>query len=259
MYQHTKQNGEQNFHGCEERDFRDCPVGSDEFPVFGEFDGSPELLTDEEIESYKPKGLLKKQVKFIKNQNPQSSCCGCAAIQGAMVCRKVYGQDDVELSQAVPYALGNRGRDSGMSIPSGLRALRDYGTVPESYIDGHNWQGYRSRKNKWPSDWQEVAANYKVIEAWDCPSWEHLVTAIILGFPVVLGVDWNDRIGAGHAICGVEYYPDVEEIEVANSWGTKRKGNGFDRVKKRTASRGTKKYGAFIPRVMYDPSNDGDF
>lgn len=214
---------------------RTTKIGDGTFPVF-----SDDFLIDRsDWPNYQ--NTLRPLAWHIINQGSQGSCCGCASVQAVMICRELAGLDRVALSQAVPYGLGNGGRDSGMGIDTGLRMIQKHGTCPVDVVDPMDW-----RQRNWPDNWKEIAAKYRGIEAHDCPSFEHMVSAVLRGWPVVYGAK-------GHAIVLVN-----QNLDVANSWGD-WKDNGFGVwATEREIKRGRSTYGAWALCTAVDPVNDGD-
>lgn len=220
--------------GCLERVSK---VGDGTFPVF-----SDDFLIDRKHWS-KYKGLsLRPFVHHVIGQN-DNSCCGCGTVGAGMICRDLSGLDQVVLSQAVPYGKGNGGRDGGMAIDTGLAMLIKWGSCPIDIVHPDDWRGHN-----WPKNWEEIAAKYRGIEAWDCPTFEHAVSAVLRGFPVVYGAE-------GHAVVLVD-----QELNVLNSWGRDWRDNGFGVwVEERSMRYGIERqYGAFALRTTVDPLKDGD-
>jgi hypothetical protein len=177
-----------------------------------------------------------------------------------MLIREMQGLKRIELSQAVPYALVNGGQDSGASIDSILQVLMKTGAPPVSVVSEYDWRGYPDRRIRkrgcplWPKDWREQSAPYRIVEAGDCPTYQHMLSAIAAGFPTLLGLDWDNQPRAGHAMGGVGYYQD-DDSELFNPWGGDK---SFSKHTQRQCERGIQKYGCWYLRVAKDPPNDGD-
>ncbi len=250
MTQHLRTNDRGTTHplGCLPR-----VTAPEDWPRVGEA-GAPDLIARSEWDKH-ASTALESRIWTVLAQGAQNSCAGCAAVAAIMLTRAVSGLLNIDLSQAVPYAISNGGRDEGASIDAVLRAIQEFGTVPTEVIDGYGWQGYYSRRNGWPDGWKDIAADYRAVEAVDCPTYDHAVSAVLRGFPVVLGVDWEDRRGAGHAITMVGW---KGRPRILNSWGEKWGESGCDWIKESTCERGVKKYGAWRLRVVSDPKDDGD-
>ena len=229
---------------------RETTCGDGEFPVLGVDEGTPDLLPRSTWDRY-ASTALESRVWHVFDQAPQNSCAACATAAGLMLLREKAGLTNVVLSEAPIYSIGNHGRDQGMAVDAGLKILRSTGTVPEEVIDGKDWKG-----RNWPDEWKDIARDYRAVEAWDCPTYKHAVSAVLRGFPVVIGVDWDDRRGAGHAILFIGWKDG--RARIANSWGENWGEKGFGWLKESTCERGIPKYGAFALRVASDPKDDGD-
>ena len=190
---------------------------------------------------------LHQHVWHIINQGRQNSCCACMGVGGLMLCREKQGLDKVILSQAVPYHFGNGGHDGGMAIDTCLQMLLKYGTVPISVVDQYDWQ----RRN-WPNNWEEIAENYKIFEAMDCPTYEHAVSMVLRGHPVMYGAK-------GHAVVriGCSLFTPIPDLNSWDrSWGIDGLGTwATEDELKRGIER---QYGAWALRYATDPPNDGD-
>lgn len=171
-------------------------------------------------------------VPQILDQDGQGACNAFASVQALMVLRAQAGLEHVELSAGNLYGRINGGRDQGSMLADAIRALEVEGVCTAATVPQLAW-----RPATWPSTWREEARRFRVLEAWDCPSFDHLASAIQFGFAVNLGVlvgsnfetdsdGWvPDRRGGGggHAMCGVGLAKHPRSgrwgIKVANSWG----------------------------------------
>jgi len=220
-----------------------------DWPCVGQPD-APQLISRESWGRYAGK-RLDQFAWMVKDQGSQNSCTAASTQGAVMLAREFAGLDRVELSQAVPYGLGNGGRDRGMAIDTALRIMQDTGTVPVKIVKQYDWKGYSRRT--WPENWRETAKSYRILEAWDCPTHEHLVSAVFRGFPVVFGVYWS--LGGGHAIVATGW--ENGKTRILNSWGEDWGEGGFGWLPDSQCERGIESFGGWALRVVTDPTNDG--
>lgn len=179
-------------------------------------------------------------VPKILDQDGIGACNAFAAVQALHVIRKQVGLPFVELSAGNLYGQINGGVDRGSLLGDAVRALMDTGVCKASTVGHLAW-----RRTQWPSRWQDEARRFRILEAYDCPSFEHIASAILYGFPVDFGIFVGTRFkpdphsgwlpdyvggGGGHAMCGVGLAYDDRRgwgIITANSWGEKWGRDGF--------------------------------
>ena len=106
------------------------------------------------------------------------------------------------------------------------------GNQGEPYVDQYDWRGKR-----WPSDWRTEANKHRIAEAWDIPDYWSMLSAIVLGYPVVRGM-------AKHCVL------QVTKTDVLNSWGTNWGNNGIGpwASSEREITQGIEYYGAWALR-----------
>lgn len=222
---------------------RASKVGDGRFKVYDE-DVIP-LIPESQ---WKDTSILKPYQWRQIDQASQSSCAGAAGCHSLQIAREVAGLPRVALSQAVPYALCNGGRDSGASIDSILRALTGVGTVSIDQIDQYDWNGYRSRRDPWYDGWQDDAKLIRIDEAWDCPSYDHMMSGVQRGFVGMLGVYWGyPRRTGGHALCVTG--SQGGRLEIIHSW----KGRKFEVLNRRQCAQGIEVFGAWLIRSVVHP------
>jgi hypothetical protein len=163
------------------------------------------------------------------------------------ILREVYGLKRERLSHGSTYSLVNGGRDQGANIMDVLEAMMDVGMAPMSAIDQYDISG------RYPSTWKVSAAKYKILEAWDCPSFDEMISASQKGYPVVFGVNWPG--GGGHAICCTGYDKESNTAEILNSWGESWGDAGFGNLTEKQCKAITS-YGAFAIRSVTIPSDE---
>jgi len=234
-------NGQEFVVGCLPRTSK---VGDGEFKVLGEDSDSPiKVLTSRERDKLEDPDIIS-FIWHVINQANQGSCCGAAACGLVMLLRAMAGLKKLIMSQASLYGQGNGGRDQGMAIDTCLRKLSTVGACPTSVIEQYDWHGFR--RKTWMDGWEKVAAKYRIMEWWDCPTYDHIATANKYGMPVIYGAK-------GHAVCRLKPRKDL------NSWDYSWGDNGVGEwATVREMKYDVPRYGAWAGRVMFDPPGDGD-
>jgi len=168
-----------------------------------------------------------------------NSCNAHSSVMTMRVLRLLAGKKDVRLSEGNLYGQINGQRDQGSLLGDALEALVKTGVCLDTTIGEYDWQ-----KSKWPANWQAEAKNYRIQEAWDCSTFDHIASAIQLGFIVNYGImvyddfgpdseNWavppSRRGGGGHAMpaIGLAVRNGVWGVETPNSWGTRFADNGI--------------------------------
>ncbi len=191
---------------------------------------------------------------MVKNQANQNSCTAAMLAGLLMLVREISGLDRLELSQATTYNLGNGGRDAGMSIDKALEIAREVGVVPVSVVSQYNWEA----DPPWPPNWRKIARRVRVLEAYDCPTYDHAVSAVYGGWPVGLGVYWKyPRRRGGHAV-GMVDRRKKNDNEALGTWTEKYDDHGFHHLPDGQIEQGIPVFGAWAVRVTTDPTNEGD-
>lgn len=231
----------EQFKGCLPRTTK---VGDGTFKVFGD-PGTPPLVPPSEWEKWKDTSF-RSHVWHKINQSRQNSCTGCACAGVMTTYREVRRLPRIIFSQASIYGfedatLTPRRRDNGMNIDAALQILQKVGICSVDVIGQYDWQGYG--RGTWPADWEKHAAWGRIVEAWDCPTGEHIVSAIMRGFPVVYGA-------MGHAVYRIGWRLD------ANSWPDWADQGIGQWASDRELDDGAKHYGAWALRVVTHPTED---
>lgn len=227
------ENGVPRWTGCHPRQTR---VGDGTFRVVGEVEDVP-LLPAAEIVDHEIDGLVPR----IVDQGRQNSCCPSAAVGLFELVRELMGLPHVELSQGSLYGRINDGRDQGATIDSALIELMREGVCPTSVIDQYEWH-----PSRWPANWREVAADYKVREAFDCPTLQHIYSCTMRAMPVLLGVFWTG--GGGHAIYAVGR--KAGKVKIVNSWAVRWGEQGRGYLPESQVERGIRTFGAWGCRIV---------
>lgn len=205
------------------------------FPVFEE--SGVRIMTDDELRSYCLSGGKPKSGRHVfgddwcKDQKNYNSCAGwasSAALERARVRRHL---PRVRLSGSSIYALCNGNRDAGSVPEEVMRAMQNYGCVPEEL--GPIGKIYARQYSD--ADWAE-GARYKADECYVTRDRQAFLTGLALGFDGVAavhvarnyftldgrGVAYGDQGRGNHAIL----YDDLDVLgdgtlvmDHMGSWG----------------------------------------
>jgi hypothetical protein len=166
----------------------------------------------------------------VKDQDGIGACNAFATITAVEAARKQAGLRYVRLSPGYLYGKINGGRDQGSLLEDALAWMTDHGTVSAATIGELDWR--RGRAFNGDAEGQ----SYRIVEAYECPSFDAMASAIQQGFYIDEGLMWRDnftpdrdgwlpgsgRGGAGgHALCGygLARRNGVWGIRTRNSWG----------------------------------------
>ena len=170
---------------------------------------------------------LETLVPWTHDQSSEGTCASNATalafeIAMAMILGTAHA---IKTSPIAVYRWIASGPGTGSVISDNLKQIQKVGTLPvdtpanrailkamglnESHVLTHT--GYYQ---KFPANWQETAAHFVAVEAYETRSFAGAVTGMFNGFALVYG-------RAGHAICGVVLVKSgkVYYIKYANSWG----------------------------------------
>lgn len=223
------------------------------FRVFGDpGTDTPPLIPESQWKDYRHITLESCHWHTI-DQAQQGSCCAAMGSGIIILGRELAGLTPKVMSQASLYAFdgiernGNlipRRSDNGMAIDTCWALLEKIGVAPVDVIAQYDWEGFL--RGRWQEDWRDHSAKNRMLEVWDCPSYKHIVSANILGFPVGYGCK-------GHAVIRIGWEKDL------NSWGPGWGNNGVGRwATRREIEASIGSYGAWAFRVVTDPTDDGD-
>ena len=219
---------------------RQAPAASSDRPLFGSTPHTPPIprgqwktLIDTKFRS--PSGAERQPFYLppVHNQG-RTNMCNCSATTAAMeIQRAKQGLDYTQLSAGDLYSRIHQNGDGGSYLEDGIRVSMEQGVASADVVDYLDWQSSTS----------SAAAdrkNYRVTEAYLCPTFELCMSAVLRGFPLISGIDWyydyeeldqgwlprnpRSRQG-GHAVMG--YMPTyrmaggqpVFGIWHQNSWG----------------------------------------
>jgi hypothetical protein len=182
----------------------------------------------------------------VYNQGSVGQCNASAACTALETNREMRGLPAVKLSAGDLYSRINGGRDNGSTLDAGMEAILRDGVVSTDTAP-YVWDRRPPRRG------DSVAAErrqFRAVEVYRCPTFDHQASAIQQGFTLVCGVWWwdnftPDRDGwlpsqgrgnrGGHALCN--YSLERRErngrtqwgLGTRNSWGVGW-GNGGDCV-----------------------------
>jgi hypothetical protein len=214
------------------------------FPIAGTVEDCPIFPRSEWAEC-----SIRHKAWTVIDQNPQNSCCPSATCGAAMMLREMAGEERILLSQGSLYGQINGGRDGGASIDDALEAMMTTGVCSAAVIGPQDWQG-----RDWPSDWKTEARKFRLLEAFDCPTFDAAASAVVRGMPVVFGVYWG---AGGHAITavGLKRLDSGWGLEFLNSWGAAWGDGGFG-VLPEAKCAGIRSFGAFAIRSVTIPGDE---
>jgi len=232
----------QGFCGCLPR--RDKVGDNPRFKVYGTVDETPIIPRSEWVEC-----SLRHKAWDVVNQADQNSCCPSATRGAVEILREINGLSRIKLSQGSLYSQISGGRDAGANISDALEAMMDVGMTPISVIDEYDWRG----KN-YPTNWKTEAKKYRILEAFDCPTFDAVASAVQRSMPVVFGVYWGS---GGHAITaiGLKQVNGIWYLKILNSWGSDWEDQGFGDLSESKCS-GITSFGAFAIRAVTIPSEE---
>ncbi len=186
-----------------------------------------EVVTDREIwkQWLDVQGCGPDLARFVSIRRQVGPSCASAAKVGALeTVIRFRGKTAPRLSIAAVFRhVGSR---AGSSVQDNLRQITQVGTVPESmWPSDQIWLAQR----QWPSGWREEAEKWQAEKAEWIPSFDVGSWMLLIGKPVVFGVQWGTA--GGHAIYGVQLIYDAAGRrwgwKIANSWGATWGDNGF--------------------------------
>jgi hypothetical protein len=176
-------------------------------------------------------GDLSAAVRWVLNQNPRGWCWAFGACGGVMAARILMGHEpELLLPDAAAVYLGQAG---GYPIDWTLtKFVMPVGFPPATVAPKFDPLKYGSRLasvGDMASNWRDLAAQRKPLAAKDCPSIQHVVSAVFHGWPVEAGIFWQDSRLQGHAllIVAVVWRNGQWYAEGPNSWGSEHRDPWF--------------------------------
>ena len=180
--------------------------------LFKPADGNIKVIPRSRWDDYETD--LRPMVKTVLDQGSVGSCATEATAQAIMIARAFADLPHVELNPWFIYSRTSDGRDRGSSIDENLRFVQRYGCAPVSA-----WGRDKGWKTKPSVAAHTAALDFADIEVFDISSVNEMVSALLLGMPVVYGAN-------GHAVVKVKHFDADKGIDI-NSWGTDWREGGF--------------------------------
>lgn len=167
----------------------------------------------------------------VHDQDGRGQCNASATCTATEAARAQAGLPYVYLSAGDLYSQINGGRDDGSLLEDGLEAMLTSGAATAVTVP-YVWDG-RSRRD---TVILAERKKHRVIEAYICPDFDAMASALQQGFLIIEGLLWYDNFtpdrdgwlpargagsAGGHALCG---YGIVQRgstwgIRTRNSWG----------------------------------------
>jgi hypothetical protein len=201
------------------------------WPIYGDSPKTPLIRR----EDWKPIDLSRFMPE-IKDQNGVGACNAFATISIVEGCRAQQGLPYVRLSPGYLYGRINGGVDRGSMLEDALDWMTQHGTVTAETVKELDW---RAR----PANAVDESKKYRVLEAYLCPTFEHIASALQCGFFVNVGLMWyntdtpdsdgwlptSGRGGGGHALArsSLDYRNGVWGAGGPNSWSRKWGKDGY--------------------------------
>lgn len=149
------------------------------------------------------------------NQNGTSYCWINAPVQCIHYVRAIQGEKHVALSPASVGAPIKGYRNVGGWGSQGLKYMTEHGVAPQSL-----WPANGINRKYDTEEVRKERLKYVVDEWWElrANSFDHLVTCLLLGYPVAIGLNWwsHEVTACKVAVRGGDDFL----VDIDNSWGT---------------------------------------
>jgi hypothetical protein len=121
----------------------------------------------------------------VKDQDGIGACNAFDTIEIVEGCRAIQGLPHITLSPGYLYGNINGGVDEGSLLEDAMHWMMQHGTCTAATVGELDWQGAPSN-----SAALAEAKKYRILEAFICPTFDHMASAIQSGFLVSAGVVW---------------------------------------------------------------------
>ncbi len=180
---------------------------------------------------------LSTYISPVKDQDGIGACNGFDTVYVAEACRAIQGLPHITLSPGYLYGNINGGVDEGSTLEDAMHWMMTNGTCAATTVSELDWHSRTSAA-------AQEAQKYRVLEAFLCPTFDHMASAIQCGFIVSAGVLWYGNYtpdsegwlpargrgqSGGHAICRCSLVErnGVWGLGGPNSWGVSWGMNGY--------------------------------
>lgn len=123
---------------------------------------------------------------YVHNQANVGQCNADATAALAEFCRAQAGLPFVQLSAADLYDRINRGGDNGSLLEDAIEQMLNKG-IGTAATSGTIWRRGMTQASA------EERAKFKALEVYLCPTFDHVMSASLMGFGVVSGVWWYNN------------------------------------------------------------------
>lgn len=170
------------------------------------------------------------------DQGEIGECNAAATVSSMERTRNRQGEAEyVALSAADLYKRINGGRDQGSFLEDGLKESMRTGIARADIVPFTDWEG------NYPGALED-RKNFRVLEAFLCPTFGHCMSAVLSGFDLISGIPWYDTYmrvdsdgwlpqpggkAGGHAIHG--YKPTLRKRQSGKEYGIWHKNSWTNR------------------------------
>lgn len=200
------------------------------FPKFGSAPNVP-LIPREQWKTVNLSAFLPP----VYDQDGIGACNAFATITAFEAARKQAGLPYVRVSPGFLYGAINGGMDGGSFLEDALEWMQTVGSVKGSTVGPLDWRKGRQLMNNAAA--RSEAKDYRIIEAYECPTFAHMASALQLGYFIDEGLMWFDNFtpdrdawlpprgagqAGGHALAGygLAYRNGAWGIMTRNSWSS---------------------------------------
>jgi hypothetical protein len=158
------------------------------WPVYGQADAAPLVPRDHwpALIAQAGDGPEHPCLPPVHDQGRLAQCNADATAAAAEFCRAVQGLNHVQLSPADLYARINYGNDRGSLLEDAMAEATGVG-IGTARTCGLLWRPGMTLASL------AERARFRVLECYVCPTFEHLMSAVLSGFAVISGVMWYER------------------------------------------------------------------
>lgn len=199
------------------------------WPVFGDVPETPMIPRSQWDQHCRDPFQPHPFLPPVADQDGIGMCNASATCTAIEYVRASKGLPHVQLSGGDLYMRICGGRDQGSLLEDGLAASMSGGVASTATVPYLDWRGEN------PGAAAE-RAKYRVLEAFLCPTFDHCMSAVIAGFPLITGIMWYSNYkpdadgwlppprgsAGGHAIFGFSPCKRGNQFGILhqNSWGT---------------------------------------